>query len=165
MTPTSSNRTGPSILNSLVLKNTDVISAFATPPSHTYTYHHADDPEYDEHVFNVKTRALRDRISLAGKIFQAYTSLTRFVSAISHLSMFAAAQPSDLAFGAVLTKYLEGLRNLIVRPETNYQSQGTSFKGRGPGLGTSPPKPWWWKYVVVRKSFNCSKSVLYRKSV
>ena len=28
---------------------------------HLLGYPHADDPEYDEHVFNVKTRGLRDR--------------------------------------------------------------------------------------------------------
>lgn len=78
---------------------------------HLLGYPHADDPEYDEHVFNVKTRGLRDRTKtmedlcyfLVGKIehkprlksvgfapIKPSTSLTRIVSALSNLPMFAA---------------------------------------------------------------------------
>lgn len=78
---------------------------------HLLGYPHADDPEYDEHVFNVKTRGLRDRTKtmedlcyfLVGKIenkprlksaslppIKLSTSLTRIVSAFPHLPVFAA---------------------------------------------------------------------------
>ena len=81
---------------------------------HLLGYPHADDPEYDEHVFNVKMRGLRDRTKtmeylcyfLVGKIenkprlksvssfpppIKISTSLrTELVSALSYLPMFAA---------------------------------------------------------------------------
>ncbi len=137
---------------------------------HLLGYPQADDPEYDEHVFNVKTRGLRDRTKtmeelcyfLVGKIEHKPhlksvsfppISLTRArLESFQLFPTYPCLQPSDsVAFRAVLAKYLEGLRNLVVRPETHSKSQGTSSKGKSPGLGTTP-EPWWWKDVAVRRS-------------
>ncbi|KAH9992724.1 hypothetical protein BJV74DRAFT_393505 [Russula compacta] len=113
---------------------------------HLLGYPHADEPEYDEHVFNVKMRGLRDRTKtmedlcyfLVGKIEPKPRLKSLFPT-------YPCSHPSDsVAFRAVLAKYLEGLRNHVVRPET-------SSKGKSPSAGT-PPDPWWWKDVVVRKS-------------
>lgn len=80
---------------------------------HLLGYPHADEPEYDEHVFNVRTRGLRDRTKtmedlcyfLVGKIEKprlgSVSSFplskdprafvhTELVSALSDLPMFAA---------------------------------------------------------------------------
>ncbi|KAI9464478.1 hypothetical protein BJY52DRAFT_1249355 [Lactarius psammicola] len=120
---------------------------------HLLGYPRADEPEYDEHVFNVKLRGLRDRIKtmedlcyfLVGKI----ESKTRLKSLFP---TYPCSQPSDsVAFRAVLAKYLEGLRNQSIRPETLPKSQSTSSKGKSPALGVTPD-PWWWKDVVVRRS-------------
>ena len=78
---------------------------------HLLGYPHADEPEYDEHVFDVKMRGLRDRTKtmedlsyfLVGKIehkprlksvssppIKTSTSWYRTVSAFSDIPMFAA---------------------------------------------------------------------------
>ena len=135
---------------------------------HLLGYPRADEPEYDEHVFNVKLRGLRDRIKtmedlcyfLVGKI----ESKPRLKSVRIHdvvpspyqrtsccklnsfqlFPSYPCSQPSDsVAFRAVLAKYLEALRNQAIRPET----LSTSSKGKSPA-----PDPWWWKDVVVRRS-------------
>jgi len=142
---------------------------------HLLGYPHADEPEYDEHVFNVKLRGLRDRIKtmedlsyfLVGKIEPR--SRLKSVSILFPLSKdhgldlcmesfqlfptYPCSQPSDsVAFRAVLAKYLESLRNQAVRPETLTKSQsGTSSKDKSPAPGVTPD-PWWWKDVVVRRS-------------
>src|SRR5712675_2367656 len=79
---------------------------------HLLGYPHADEPEYDQHVFDAKTRGLRDRTKtleelsyfLVGKIehkprlksvclttpIKPSTSPQRIVSALSDLPMLAA---------------------------------------------------------------------------
>lgn len=118
---------------------------------HLLGYPHADEPEYDEHIFNVKLRGLRDRIKtmedlcyfLVGKIEPKPRLKSLFPT-------YPCLQPSDsVAFRAVLAKYLEGLRNQAVRPETLPKLQSTSSKGKSPA---PTPDPWWWKDVVVRRS-------------
>ncbi|KAI0255701.1 hypothetical protein BJV78DRAFT_566615 [Lactifluus subvellereus] len=120
---------------------------------HLLGYPQADEPEYDEHVFNVKARGLRDRTKtmedlcyfLVGKIEQKPRMKSLFPT-------YPCSQPSDsVAFRAVLAKYLEGLRNQVVRPETLSKSQSTSSKGKSSGLGTTL-EHWWWRDIVVRKS-------------
>ncbi|KAI0306038.1 hypothetical protein B0F90DRAFT_1695561 [Multifurca ochricompacta] len=120
---------------------------------HLLDYPHADEPEYDEHVFNAKVRGLRDRTKtmedlcyfLVGKIEQKPRMKSLFPT-------YPCLQPSDsVAFRTVLAKYLEGLRNQVVRPETLSRSQRTSSKGKSSESGTTLD-PWWWKDVVVRKS-------------
>jgi len=140
---------------------------------HLLGYPHADEPEYDEHVFNVKMRGLRDRTKtmedlcyfLVGKIekprlksvssFPLSKDPRAFVQNLFQLfPTYPCSQPSDsVAFRAVLAKYLEGLRNHVVRPETlsKFQTTSSSSKSKSPGPGTTPD-PWWWKDVVVRKS-------------
>ena len=146
---------------------------------HLLGYPRADEPEYDEHVFNVKLRGLRDRIKtmedlchfLVGKIESSKPRLKsvspllpspplsknrRFDLCVASFQLFPTypcSQPSDsVAFRAVLAKYLEGLRNQAIRPETLPKLQGTSSKGgKGPAPGATPD-PWWWKDVVVRRS-------------
>ncbi|KAI9464815.1 hypothetical protein F5148DRAFT_1150114 [Russula earlei] len=112
---------------------------------HLLGYPHADEPEYDEHVFNVKTRGLRDRT-------KTMEDLCYFlVGKIEHKPRLQS--PSDsVAFRTVFAKYLEGLRNHVVRPETLSKFQSASSKGKkSPASGTTPD-PWWWKDVVVRRS-------------
>ncbi|KAF8269690.1 hypothetical protein EI94DRAFT_924825 [Lactarius quietus] len=101
---------------------------------HLLGYPRADEPEYDEHVFNVKLRGLRDRIKtmedlcyfLVGKIEPKPRLKSLFPT-------YPCSQPSDsVAFRAVLAKYLEGLRNQAIRPETLPKLQSTSSKGKSP---------------------------------
>jgi hypothetical protein len=137
---------------------------------HLLGYPHADDPEYDEHVFNVKLRGLRDRIKtmedlcyfLVGKIEpkprlkSVSLPLSKnhlYIESFQLFPTYPCSQPSDsVAFRAVLAKYLEALRNQAIRPETLPKLQSTSSKGKSPAPGITTPDPWWWKDVVVRRS-------------
>ncbi|KAH9004552.1 hypothetical protein EDB86DRAFT_2883979 [Lactarius hatsudake] len=120
---------------------------------HLLGYPRADEPEYDEHVFNVKLRGLRDRIKTMEDL--CYFLVGRIESKPRLRSLFPTypcSQPSDsVAFRAVLAKYLESLRNQAIRPETLPKSQSTSSKGKSPAPGVTPD-PWWWKDVLVRRS-------------
>ncbi|KAH9026389.1 hypothetical protein EDB85DRAFT_1979767 [Lactarius pseudohatsudake] len=120
---------------------------------HLLGYPRADEPEYDEHVFNVKLRGLRDRIKTMEDL--CHFLVGRIESKPRLRSLFPTypcSQPSDsVAFRAVLAKYLESLRNQAIRPETLPKSQSTSSKGKSPAPGVTPD-PWWWKDVVVRRS-------------
>ena len=140
---------------------------------HLLGYPHADEPEYDENIFNVKTRGLRDRTKtmedlcyfLVGKIerkprLKSVSSLPLsndphspyHTEPFQLFPTYPCSQPSDsVAFRAVLAKYVEGLRNHVVRPETISKFQSTSSKAKSPVPATTPD-PWWWKDVVVRKS-------------
>ncbi|KAH9967442.1 hypothetical protein BC827DRAFT_1174206 [Russula dissimulans] len=109
---------------------------------HLLGYPHADEPEYDQHVFDAKTRGLRDRTKTMEELSYFLVGKIEHKPRLKSLfPTYPCSQPSDsVAFRAVLTKYLEGLRNHVVRPETLSKFQRTS------------PDPWWWKDVVVRKS-------------
>ena len=140
---------------------------------HLLGYPRADEPEYDEHVFDVKLRGLRDRIKtmedlcyfLVGKIepkprlksvsqFCPYQRTTLCIQSLFQLfPTYPCSQPSDsVAFRAVLAKYLDALRNQAIRPETLPKLQSTSSKGKCPPAPGTTPDPWWWKDVVVRRS-------------
>ncbi|KAI0313204.1 hypothetical protein OF83DRAFT_1142519, partial [Amylostereum chailletii] len=104
---------------------------------HLLQYPHANSPEYDEHVFDPKTRGLRDRAKTMEDLCYFLVGKIEGKRALKTLlSTYPCSQPSDsTAFRAGLTKYLEGVRAKATRTDSEDASAG-----------------WWWKDVVVRKS-------------
>ncbi|THH11397.1 hypothetical protein EW146_g8059 [Bondarzewia mesenterica] len=123
---------------------------------HILQYPKADSPEYDEHVFNPQTRGLRDRARtmedlcyfLVGKVEKTPQA------AKTLLPTYPCLQPSDsTAFRTTLARYLEGLRNHVVRPDSHPDfKQSTRGKNQSNIAPVPLPVAWWWKDVVVRKS-------------
>lgn len=119
---------------------------------HILEYPHANEPEYDHHIFDSRVRGLRERIKSLEDTF--YFLVGRLHgNGRTILPSYPCLQPSDtIAFRTSLAKYLESLRHQSLYPAPK-EPNGLGVKSNQKQKTIKRKDfAWWWKDVVVRKS-------------
>lgn len=112
---------------------------------HLLEYPNAKSSEFDENLFNPRTRGLRERAKTMEDIAYFLVGKIEGKALKSILPSYPCSQPSEsLSFRTILTKYLEAIRHQSIYPSSGKSILKTSLKSLGSAL--------WWKDVVVRKS-------------
>ncbi|KXN88049.1 hypothetical protein AN958_07781 [Leucoagaricus sp. SymC.cos] len=120
-------------------------------------YPFANEPQYDNNMFEARTKGLKDRVKMMEDICYFLVNQLEDNAARNILPMYPCSQPSDnLAFRTSLFKYLEALRHRALfsssgkKPSTN---SGYAQKNQQQvDSGMVQRSAWWWKDVMVRKS-------------
>ena len=142
---------------------------------HLLEYSLANNPEYDDHLFDPNVRGLRDRTTsmedvcyfLVGKV-EGRKESTKAVSLetpdvlkniierrVQILPTYPCLAPQDTtAFRASLAKYLETLRHNSIYSKSVSGSVRAPSRDKGKAEEVTPKivEAWWWKDVIVRKS-------------
>ncbi|KDQ19071.1 hypothetical protein BOTBODRAFT_52254 [Botryobasidium botryosum FD-172 SS1] len=105
---------------------------------HLLAFPKANDPEYDDFLFDSQSRGIGKRTKSMEDIVYFLTSVIEGENATKQLyPSYPCIQPVDtISFRNSASKYIESLRHQAIHP--------TSTKGK--------EGAWWWKDIVVRKS-------------
>ncbi|KAJ6504482.1 hypothetical protein DFH09DRAFT_1201236 [Mycena vulgaris] len=120
---------------------------------HILQYPHANKPEYDHSIFDLRVRGLRDRTRTMEDV--CYFLVARIEGSKELLRKvfptYPCLQPADtMAFRSSLAKFLETLRHKSLFP--NDHGKQTQLGSKTPSKSLVANGAWWWKDIVVRKS-------------
>ncbi|KAI0796119.1 hypothetical protein C8Q75DRAFT_362241 [Abortiporus biennis] len=107
---------------------------------HLLQYPLKDASGYDENIFNASTRGIGERTKALEDITFFLITKIEGQQAKKILPTYPCSAPSDtVALRTSLAKYLESLRNAVLRPTDKDANKDKAVA-------------WWWKEVTVRKS-------------